>query len=92
MTPVEIAKAWRASMGPDVLTIITLYERPKDYPQGFVLRPTYVRTGGEMRIDPVAFYADSEHICVSFMRTCFRDLVLMDRHPDDEPHIVCGWL
>ena len=75
-------------MSRSVLEMWVIYERPKDYPQGFVAR-RWLIAAGEPRPTSVAFVADTlEGARAQLPPGLFR----MDRQPDDEPQIVEVWL
>jgi hypothetical protein len=74
-----------------VMEMYVVYERPKDYPQHFVLRKWYIgAVEGEPLPDAEWFVlADTlaairTHIPLGFIR--------LERDPNDEPQIVESWI
>lgn len=71
----------------DDLTIWTIYDRPADFPEGFVVRPWTVTRGGV--VPGGAYVAPSlEDARAAVPAGLFR----MDRAPDDDARIVETWL
>jgi hypothetical protein len=67
----------------------TVYERPADYPGGFVARRHVVDGKGGMVPTPEAFYGGSLD---SVRDQLPPGLVMLARQPEDHPHIVEVWL
>jgi hypothetical protein len=70
------------------LTIWTIYDRPTDYPDSYVVRPWILSSGSEHPIPGAAVAAPDLDAA--------RDLVpagsfRMERNPDDDPCIVETW-
>lgn len=73
-------------MSTSVLTQYTIYERPRDYPEGFVVRAWHIMPGraepGEAR---TASTLEEARALVPPGLICFA------RTPDDDPTIVETW-
>jgi len=70
------------------LDIWTVYERPTDYPEGFVVRLHVVCDGQSNPTDTVFFGSTIESVREHIPKGLYR----MDRCPLDEPQIVEVWL
>ncbi len=73
----------------DQLTIWTVYERPLDYPEGFVARMHVVLRDGRFGPTDTAFYGPTLD---SVRRQLPGGLVAIARDPSDEPQIVECWI
>ena len=73
------------------LEVWVVYDHPSDFPDNaIVVRRQWAGPGGTIERDRVAFaFDDLVDAQVWLMR---RQLVRMDRHPDDDPVIVETWL
>jgi len=71
------------------LAVWVIYHRPKDYPDGYVLRCQYAMPGGTTEISKDAWFGDTLE---SLRAIVPPGLVRMSRHPNDEPHIVETWI
>lgn len=73
---------------PDDMSIYTVYERPRDYPNGFVVRRHVVRPGVSIPAQVVGTapsLAAARNLIPS-------GLTRQPRDPKDEPQIVESWL
>ena len=75
--------------GPDVLEAWTLYDSPVDARGYFVMRRWVIKRGKAVA-SPEAYWCKEAEPLRNKMRK--RGLTRMDRHPDDEPHIVETWI
>lgn len=74
---------------PDSLAVWVIYERPADYPDGYIVRPQYVLRGGLVRASALYRVAAT----LDAVRTHLPPgLVPLGRKPDDEPHIREVWV
>jgi hypothetical protein len=83
-----IAEAQWAAAKSGILSMWTVYDRPKDHPDGYVVRRFACTAQG-----PVAT-ADAYTGSLELIRDSLwkAGLIKMDRQPDDEPQIVETWL
>lgn len=90
----ELARIWRdATANNQHLMLITLYRRPLDYPEGFVLRPSYVLRGQiEPQVHSLAMYSPDADAPAAFVARYFPGCVWMHRSPDDDACVVGCWL
>ncbi len=65
-----------------------IYERPADYPNGYVLR-RHLAYPGRLEADPNAQYFRNLHEARSALPA---GLFRMDRHPADDPCIKETWI
>jgi hypothetical protein len=84
----ELVKGQMEAARRGVLTIWTIYDRPKDYPQGFIARRFDVGAGGIVATGTTMIGGLHE------MRTWFlrAGLTVIDRQERDEPPIVESWI
>lgn len=76
--------------GVDVLAMYTIYQNPSDYPGRFVVRRCHVGAGGIVfDPQPLAVVDSLEAARETLDRSV---LVLLPRHPGDEPQIVETWV
>lgn len=75
----------------DPLRIWTLYDHPKDYPQGYVVRQWVVTAKGEQ---PTATIIQSDAVdkIEAFMAECYPGLTWIPRSENDDPVIMGTWL
>jgi hypothetical protein len=73
----------------DDLTMWTIYERPKDFPGGFVVRPWTLTRGGRGPVPGAAYTARSLEEARGHVPP---GLYRQDRAPDDDGAIVETWL
>jgi hypothetical protein len=83
-----IAEANHAARKRGILSMWTIYDRPKDHPDGYVVRRFACTALGPVASND-AYTGELELIRDTLWRA---GLVKMDRHPDDEPQIVETWL
>jgi hypothetical protein len=69
------------------LAFWTVYERPKDYPQGFVARRFEIQAGLPLATDNAFFGPTLESVRAQIPKGLLR----IARDPDDEPQIVEIW-
>jgi hypothetical protein len=71
------------------LAIWTVYNRPDDYPDGYIARMSEVARGGE----PIATSLTLTGRLYGIRQVLAKaGLVVLPRKPDDEPQIVESWL
>lgn len=70
------------------LIIWTVYRYPKDFPTLFVARPHVANLKGTA---PLPSHLEAPTL-TALRAQLPKDLVQLDRHPDDEPQIVEVWL
>ncbi len=73
----------------DELVIYTIYERPSDYPDKFVVRAHAVGSDGKQYVSQECKLADSLKEARSHIPP---DKVRMQRQPADDPVIVETWI
>jgi hypothetical protein len=71
------------------LAIWVIYHRPKDYPDGYVLRCQYAMPDGTVKADSIAWQTESLEDARRLVPIGFTK---MARHDDDDPHIVETWI
>ena len=82
-----IAACYGRRMRQDTLEIFTIYDRPTDYPTGFVVRRSEIRPEG---IVPKEAHTAPD--LASARALVPRGLLRMPRCPDDDPVICELWL
>lgn len=89
MTREQVMTANREAQERGVLSVWTIYERPRDYPDGYIARRHEV--GGGPR--PLAT-GDTVTGGLEEIRRVFWGVGLakLSRSPDDEPQIVESWV
>jgi hypothetical protein len=75
----------------DPLEMWTLYERPADYPQGYVARRWVIGEGTYAPTSDAFFGATLEEV-TDFFDRCYPDLFYLPRQDGDEAQIVGTWL
>jgi hypothetical protein len=83
-----IKSQWEASRR-GVMTIWTVYERPTDYPDGFIARRFEVGGGKTTATDDTLVSNDLERLRQILARA---GLIKLLRNERDEPQIVESWL
>jgi hypothetical protein len=73
----------------DAFEVWAIYERPRDYPAGYVVRCWDVGPGGSGGPRPVGFYADD---LATARARIPAGLVRLARLPGDDPAILETWL
>lgn len=73
------------------LTMWTVYERPTDYPQGFVAR-RWIAGVGELKATPDIIIGDTLEWVRSVLTDLYPWLYCLPRQDGDEPQIVEVWL
>ena len=66
----------------------TIYDRPRDYPSGFIARPFTITANGPRP----AFFALTAQSLAEIRNMLPPGLVRIERDPAGEPHIVECWL
>lgn len=72
-----------------VMTQWVIYEKPSDYPDGYVLRAAFIMKGNQVMIDNVAWYAADPDELRAIMPTGFVRLARMEQ---DDPVILETWI
>lgn len=85
---VEPAAAHGIAYNHGLLPMWTVYDKPTDYPQGFVARMHVCRAGEH---NPTAVFVTGKTLD-KVRAQLPPGLVKIDRAEDDEPHIVEVWL
>jgi hypothetical protein len=71
------------------MTHWVIYKHPKDHPDRYVLRATYITDAHNIMVDPMAWV----HKDVEVLRRILPPgLVKIDRHPNDDPVILETWI
>jgi hypothetical protein len=83
----EIWAAMKAAHDMGLLPIFTVYDRPSDYPDGFIARMSI--TGAVEMPTLIASIGSLEEIRETLMEL---GLTRMDRHEADDAKIVENWL
>jgi hypothetical protein len=84
----EIMEANRRAAKKGILSMWTVYDKPKDHPTEFVARRFDCTARGPVATDD-AYTGSLELIRESLLQA---GLIRLARHPDDEPQIVETWL
>ena len=74
----------------DVLSIWTIYDHPRDFPEGFVAREWTAKPGEESV--PSDYALTAPDIDILRERMLEMGLVCLTRMPDDDPAIVETWV
>lgn len=74
---------------PAIISLYTVYERPKDYPEGYVIRRFEIRPESPDPIPCEATYGATLDIVRERLPL---GLVRLKRSIGDEPHIVEVWV
>src|SRR5262245_2974676 len=88
---VAMAKHWRAARQASELMMLTLYERPADYPTAYVVRAGYVGSGC-IRMGTPAMLFGTEAEARAWVGYYFPDLWFTVRDPKDDPRILGAWI
>jgi len=89
MSPRDIVKGqWEASQRGQ-FTIWTIYDRPKDHPEGFIARRFEVGGGGKTVATADTINGKLDDIRMALERA---GLVNIRRQEGDEPQIVESWI
>jgi len=70
------------------MVVWVIYDHPRDYPHGFVLRPQFA-VSGEVRACPQAWYARSADELRSILP---HGVTYLPRQPQDDVAILETWL
>ena len=73
----------------NVLSIWTVYDQPRDFPDHFVARRFEVESTGPQATDDVIVSRELEHVRQSL---ALRGLMVLPRSSNDEQHIIECWL
>ena len=71
------------------LAIWTIYDRPKDFPQGFIARRCEVHDSGAVTLTRDTITGKLEDIRMAFWKA---GLLKLSRQEGDEPQIVESWV
>lgn len=71
-----------------LLSIWTLYERPRDYPEGYIARRFEVRPGSSVATDDIRTAPTLD----ALRKALPKGLYCIQRNPEDDPVIVETWL
>lgn len=74
----------------DVLSMWTVYERPRDYPQGYIARRFEITGGPEPRPTTDVVVGESLDVIRGYME--LHGLYCLPRQEGDEPQIVENWI
>jgi len=67
----------------------TIYQRPKDYPKGYVVRRHYAMADGSVKYDTKAWVADTLEEIRAGLPPGLRNI---GRHDSDNPAILEVWI
>lgn len=87
----RVIKMWREERAADELMILTLYEKPLDFPNHYVVRPYFINVGQRRSSRGCMLFAKKED-AVLWICTHFPDLIPVPRSYEDEPQIVGSWI
>lgn len=79
---------WPERDTSEQLTQFVVYDHPKDYPEGFVVRQWIIQRGS----DPIAGQAVGGPTLESVRAAIPRDKVRLERDPSDDPSIFETWI
>ena len=71
------------------LTFYVIYEKPKDHPEGYVLRRQHAMGDGTVTFDKVGYYFDSVEECHKMLPP---GLTKIGPWPGDDPVIMEVWV
>jgi hypothetical protein len=74
---------------PEPLSILTIYDHPKDHPNHFVVRRWNIYPG---RSEPVGEVHLFDTLEAARTMVVAQHRTLLHRHPDDDPVIVENWI
>jgi hypothetical protein len=84
----RVSVQWVPDQPPDALTVWPIFERPLDYPDGYVLRPQFVNRQG-MTVSGYMWVAPT----LQEIRAALPPgLVLFPRRDGDPPFLVESWV
>ena len=83
----ESIPAFRRPPEGALMTIWVIYDHPKDYPTGYVLRAQYCLRDGKIVADPIAWYASHP----DQLRAALPAGVIRFYHPDPNRYILETW-
>ena len=89
MTPEEAIPERRPMPEGAFMVHWTIYDHPKDYPDGYVLRAQFIMKDNSVRPDAIAWYADHPDKLRAIVP---RDKVCLMRMPEDDPVILETWI
>lgn len=73
------------------LSMWTVYERPHDYPEGFVVRRWIVGPSGQL-LSGDAWFGETLDAVRGFLAQHYPGMIRLARSPGDEPQIVETWI
>jgi hypothetical protein len=94
---VSVARQWMATRQEDELVQVVMYDRPRDFPDGVVLRAWYVSLSSSS--PPEARLRKSADVCCfpskdaarHFVDRYLPELAFIARDPNDDPCIAGMW-
>jgi hypothetical protein len=89
MTPEESLPSRRPTPTGAILTVWVIYDHPKDFAHGYVLRAQWAMADGAIKADEVAWYADVPDKLRAILPP---GLVQLARHPNDDAAVLETWL
>jgi hypothetical protein len=89
MEPTQPTAVTRIAAAEHPLTMITIYNRPKDYPDRFVLREHYIANGRTWPSQTVYGWAPTLEKARSLLP---HGMANLGRQPADDPVIVETWV
>jgi len=89
MTPEESVPMHRRPPQGAILAVWVIYDHPKDFPQGYVLRAQYVMDDSSIKADAIAWYADDPDKLRSILPP---GLFKLMPAPQDDVTIMETWL
>jgi hypothetical protein len=76
-------------MTEPLLTLWVIYEKPRDFPDAWVVRPQTVHRGGAIVPSPTAVLCPSLEVARQYVPP---GKVCLARDPNDDPVIVESWI
>jgi len=74
---------------PDRLLMVTIYDRPRDFPKHFIARASLT---GRKGIEQTGYFIRANTLEALQAKMSKFGLYWVGRHEQDEPHIVGGWI
>ena len=87
----NVADMWREERAANELMILTLYEKPLDFPNHYVVRPMFLGAGQRRSSRGCMLFAKKENAAL-WVCTHFPDLTPVPRSYQDEPQVVGSWI
>ena len=89
MTPEESVPILRPMPEGGMMAVWVIYERPRDYPSGYVLRAQFVMKDRTIRPDEIAWYSDNPDKLRSILPPNLNKLMPSQR---DDPTVLETWI